>query len=88
MVVAFRWFGATQPDFVFAELGGDVGDDFAHVDASAGAEVAFEAGGLGGFEDEAQLFGEVLGQAGGERGDFLPGLLRLTVTRKLNTRKR
>lgn len=58
LVGPFRGDGAPHPDFVASVVRGDVGDDAFDVEAFAGAEVAAHLGGVGGGEDEAELFGE------------------------------
>ena len=56
LVLASARFRTTQPDFVFSVLARDVRDDLLHVQTFPGAVVAFETGGLGGFEDRSELF--------------------------------
>ena len=59
-------FSRAKPDFIFSVFAGDVRDDFFHVETFACAVVAFETGCEGGFEDEAELFAEGVGEVVGE----------------------
>ena len=67
LVLAHAGLAAAEPDFVAAELGGQVGDDLAHVQPLAGAVVALKLRRQRRLQNQAQLLAQLAGQRRGER---------------------